>query len=319
MTGIGPLEIIKLAIYYASYLYFFAVPVIIWLALNRQGLTRQLSITAMILLILFAYARFIEPRRLLTAEHKIEFDKCFERDGAARIAIVSDIHTGIFGNAIDADRIAAKINEAEPDLALFAGDFIYFLHPDEFISKFGALAQITAPSFAVLGNHDLGLPGPDLSGELNDKLSVVGLRMIDDTAWTLWNSKLNIELVGLSDRWARNQKLSLLTKVSRRPRIVLTHNTASVQDFDDTMSADLVVGGHTHGGQINIPFVSCAYTGYCGNEAYGLREEGGIQIFTTSGTGMVGLPLRFRMPPRIDILNIQYRRCSAANRRRQNR
>ena len=309
MIGIGPLEIIKLAIYYASYLYFVAVPVVIWSALNRHGLMRQISFVAMILLMLFAYARFIEPRRLLTVEHDIEIDKCFERDGTARIAVVSDIHIGIFGNAIDANRIAAKINEAEPDIALFAGDFIYFLHPDEFISKFGALAQIAAPTFAVLGNHDLGLPGPDLSEELNDKLNIVGLRMIDDTAWTLWNSKLNIELVGLSDRWARHQKLSLLKKESRRPRIVLTHNPASVLDFDDSMSADILIGGHTHGGQINIPFISCAYTGFCGNVAYGLREEDDVQIFTTSGTGMVGLPLRFRMPPRIDILNVEYKRC----------
>lgn len=76
---------------------------------------------------------------------------------------------------------------------------------------------------------------------------------------------------------------------------------------------DLLVAGHTHGGQIQLPFITCWWTGLCGkNAAYGLREENDALVFTTSGTGMVGLPMRFRVPPRIDVLNVAYKSCAPA-------
>ncbi len=303
------MEWIKLAIYYASYLYFIAAPLVLWLVVRRRGVARYAWAGVATVITLLAYARFVEPRILLTTEHEVVLNRCFERAGAVRIAVFSDTHNGLFANAMPIERIAAAVNAARSDMVLVPGDYIYFLHPDRFDETFAALAAIKAPMFAVLGNHDLGLPGPDLSAPLKDALPALGVRLIDNQPLTLSNSGFAIELVGLSDQWARRQKLSLLEAPSLTPRLVLTHNPATLHDFRLGMHADFLVGGHTHGGQIQLPIVTCLMTGVCGDIAYGLREEKDVQVFTTSGTGMVGLPMRFRVPPRVDVLNVTWRLC----------
>ncbi|NOX95949.1 MAG: hypothetical protein GXP04_12895 [Alphaproteobacteria bacterium] len=312
MTDIGPLEILKLAIYYASYLYFVAAPIFAWLIIKLNGATRYAMVAALTVITCLAYARFIEPRILLSTEHEIALNGCFQKPGAIRIAVFSDTHNGLFGNAMSIRRIAKRVQAANADFVLIPGDYIYFLHPDRFEETFTAFADIDAPVFAVLGNHDLGLPGPDLRVPLREFFSRTGIRLIDDQALKLINNKFAIELVGLSDHWAQNQKLSLLEGQASIPRLVLTHNPAAVRDFTTDMNADLLIGGHTHGGQIQLPLLTCWLTGVCGDIAYGLREERGVQIFTTSGTGMVGLPMRFRVPPRIDVLNVSYMACIAS-------
>ncbi len=311
MAALGTLEILKLAIYFASYLYFIVAPLAVWFAFRHSGAMRIGSAVFLVIISCLAYARFIEPRILLTQEHDVALKACFEGAGAVRIAVFSDTHNGLFGNAMSIDRLAARVQSANPDFVLIAGDFVYFLDPARFEQTFAAFAEIDAPVFAVLGNHDLGLPGPDLRELLKEALPHAGIRLVDDRALKLSNSQFVLELVGLSDQWDKHQKLSLLERQTSLPRLVLTHNPATIKDFAPGMSADLLIGGHTHGGQIQLPVLTCALTGVCGDVAYGLRTEKEVQIFTTSGTGMVGLPMRFRVPPKIDVLNLRYNKCAA--------
>ena len=309
MTGLGVFEYVKLAIFYASWLYVPVAPVCVWLILKRKGAFRVGAALFLFCISCLAYARFVEPRILLTAEHEIALETCGASSGAVRVVVFSDTHNGLFGNAMPIDRIARRVDAANADFVLIAGDFIYFLDPEKYPETFAALETIRAPVFAVLGNHDLGLPGPDFRTALNEALPRAGVRLIDNQALRLSNSKFTLELVALSDQWDHRQKLSLLTAPQSAPRVVLTHNPATIKDLRTDMTADLLVGGHTHGGQIQLPFLTCAVIGVCGDAAYGLRAVGDVQIFTTSGTGMVGLPMRFRVPPRIDILKIHYPSC----------
>lgn len=310
MTGLGPLELIKLAIFYASYLYFPAALLFGWWIVRTRGPTRFLAAACLMISSCLAYGRFVEPRLLFTAEHDVALRTCYASGGDVRIAVVSDMHVGLFANAMPVQRIARRLDAANADLVLVAGDFIYFLHPDRLEETFAPLGVMRAPVFAVLGNHDIGLPGPDLGDPLRVALPKAGVTLIDNTAIALSDNGFSIELVGLSDHWGRAQDLTLLQRLHSVPLLVLTHNPSAAQDFHKNMSADLLIGGHTHGGQIQLPFVTCRLTGVCGDTGYGLREARGLPIFTTSGTGMVGLPMRFRVPPRIDLLNVRYKACS---------
>ena len=311
MADLGTLEWIKLAIYYVSYLYFVAAPIAMWGAFHFSGARRIGAFLFLLVISLLAYGRFVEPRLLVTNEHTITLKQCYTEAGSFRTAVFSDTHNGLFGNAMPIDRIVTAVNKTTPDFVLIPGDFVYFLNSGRFENTFQDLAQINAPVFAVLGNHDIGLPGPNVAEPLNVTLSQSRVRLIDNTPLVLSNSHFDIELTGLSDQWARKQELSLLTPEPDKPRIVLTHNPATMRDISKDMHLDFLVGGHTHGGQIQLPFITCWWTGVCGDIAYGLREEKGVQIFTTSGTGMVGLPMRFRVPPRIDVLNVRYHKCAA--------
>lgn len=309
MTDIGPLEWIKLAIYYVSYLYVVAAPAALWMIFKYRGSARLLSAGFLIVITLIAYGRFVEPRILLTARHDITLDGCFKTAGEARIAVLSDIHQGLFKNTISVDRIARRVETENPDFVLIAGDFVYFLAPARFDDAFGAFSDIPAPVFAVLGNHDIGLPGPDVSAPLQESLPRLGVQLIDNQALRLSNSRFTLELVGLSDQWGGMQKLSLLETQTQAPRLVLTHNPATIYDIQKSADLDLLIGGHTHGGQVQLPLLTCIITGVCGKEARGLRKIKDVQVFTTSGAGMSGLPMRFRVPPRIDIISLRYASC----------
>ncbi len=311
MIGLVFIDWVRIAVFYASYLYFPVAPLVLWLAISYRGPVRWLSVLFLMGITVLAYARFIEPRILLTNEHQFALEACFDEPGQMRVVVFADVHQGIFSNTVSIERIVKRVNAAKPDFVLVPGDFTYFLHPDRFAKTFAAFGEINAPVFAVLGNHDIGEPGPDLSAPLYEALPETGLHMIDNAAKVLSTSRFRIELVGLSDEWGYEQEFSLIETAPNKPRIILTHQPTLARHMHKYRYGDLIVAGHTHGGQIQLPLITCWLTNVCGDEAYGLRVERGAKVFTTSGTGMVGLPMRFRVPPRIDVLNIGYRACAA--------
>lgn len=306
----GPLEFAKLAIFYASWLYFPAAFLLLRRIVRRRRHIPAASALLFTFLTILAYARFIEPRILLTVEHQAKLERCFPEAGSARIAVFSDTHLGLFANATPLSRIARRINAAEPDFALAPGDFVYFLSPRRYEETFAAFAEVKAPVYGVLGNHDVGLPGPDASATLRPALEKIGVHMIDDAIATLAVGGAEVEIAGLSDLWAKNQKRTLLENRGDAPRLVLTHNPSTITTLKPQEAVDLMIAGHTHGGQINIPFVTCALTFACSVTRYGFAETARGNVFVTSGTGMVGLPMRFNTPPRIDVIDLSWRACS---------
>jgi hypothetical protein len=97
---------------------------------------------------------------------------------------------------------------------------------------------------------------------------------------------------------------------------VLAHNPGTIRELPPAARLDLLVAGHTHGGQIYIPWLTCALLrDACAVVRYGFAEVGPYRVFVTSGTGMVGLPLRFNAPPRIDVIDLSWRQCGEEARR----
>jgi len=307
---VGVFEYLKVAIYWASYLYFPAAIALLWAIAKRRGRLRLAAALFLAPLTVLAYARFIEPRILVTREHEITLARCMADAGAARIAVFSDTHIGIFGNAMPIARIARRVNAMSPDLVMIAGDFTYWLKPDRFNEAFAGLGGVKAPVYAVMGNHDVGLPGPDVGAPLTAALKTIGVSVLDDEIAAIAVAGGQIEIAGLSDLWAEHQNLKLLEKRNSRPRLVLTHNPATVRTLLPRQSVDLMVAGHTHGGQINLPFVTCALLpSMCRLTLGGYQETERGPVFVTTGTGMVGLPMRFNIPPRIDVLNLRWNAC----------
>lgn len=304
------LHYLKLPIFYASWLYFPAAAFLVWAIAMRSRRTKILAAALFATLTILAYARFVEPRLLFVSAHEIDLKRCVSEAGAARIVVFSDMHIGLFRNALGVERLARRVAALEPDLVLIAGDFTYYLDPDRFTETYAPLASLPAPVLAVLGNHDVGLPGPDVSEPLTLALDAIGLETIDNETRRLDLPGGAVEIAGLSDSWQRRQDMSVVAAPAPAPRIVLTHNPATVLDLPDGAVVDLLVAGHTHGGQIRIPGLTCAILREtCWVTLYGFAEMKRADVFVTSGTGMVGLPMRFLVPPRIDVLNVRYRQC----------
>ena len=309
MTDLGPPEFLKLAIFYASYLYFPAAAFLVLVIARRSRPSKIAAALLLAPLTLLAYARFAEPRILLTVEHAASLARCFPEAGSARLAVFSDTHEGLFANAMPVSRIAEAAMKAAPDAVFIAGDFVYFLAPDRYEKTFSALKQIKAPVFAVLGNHDVGLPGRDVSAPLTAALKGLGVRLLDNALEPAEIDGARVEIVGLSELWAEGQDRTLLERRGEVPRIVLTHNPSTILELSPREAVDFMLAGHTHGGQINIPFVTCALTSACHVIRYGLVETPRGPVFVTSGTGMIGLPMRFNAAPRLDVIDLSWRAC----------
>lgn len=311
MSDLGALEYFKLAIFYVSFLYFPAAAFLVRVIAGRSTPSQAVAALILAALTVLAYARFIEPRILLTVEHEASLSRCFPEAGTARLAVFSDAHEGLFANAVPMSRIAAKVSAAKPDAVLIAGDFVYFLTPGRYEKTFSALRSINAPVFGVLGNHDVGLPGADVGAPLTKSLEALGARMLDNEIETVDIGGAHVEIAGLSELWAHGQNRKLLEDRGNAPRLVLTHNPATIQELRPREAVDILIAGHTHGGQINIPLVTCALMrDACRVTRYGFAETERGLVFVTSGTGMVGLPMRFNAAPRIDVINLSWRACA---------
>ena len=117
------------------------------------------------------------------------------------------------------------------------------------------------------------------------------------------NTEINI--LGLGDNWAKEDDLSQLENYKEEDKlIVIAHNPDSTLNYTNNIP-DLTVSGHTHGGQIRLPWIYKFVIPCEGPFDQGLYQTEKGQVFVTSGLGEVGLPMRFLIPPVIDILELK--------------
>ncbi|MBI1365616.1 MAG: hypothetical protein GC153_06615 [Alphaproteobacteria bacterium] len=317
MNALGFFEYLQLFVFYASWLYFPAAFILIRMIARRPR--RKKIIAGLILapMTAIAYARFVEPRLLLTVDHDIELKRCFPAAGSFTIALFSDMHIGLYPNAVSIERIAARLRKIAPDAAMIAGDFDYFLAPERFARTYAPLGRVGAPVYAVLGNHDVGMSGPNVGAQLTAALEKDGVRMIDNKRADITLNGAAVDLVGLSELWLDNEDKSLVADASPVPRIVLAHHPEAIYGLPPGPGRpDLLVAGHTHGGQVWLPGLTCHIAKLaCLVTRYGEKDVGATRVFVTSGTGMVDLPLRFLAAPRIDVLRVSFRACGASQNR----
>jgi len=289
-------------IFFLSYLVF---PFFIYSAYRANN-----SLTWMILTvfsIIFIYARFVEPNIIRIKRREIKLNK---KIIPFEIAIFSDIHLGIFTKKSFLERVIKKINKIQPDIILIPGDFVWYLPEKKIREKMSALKELSAPAYAVLGNHDCGdIKEKDVSEELEKVLIACGLEVIDNKIKEIKIKEQGIKIIGLSDIETRQPDYGLVKNLTDDDvNMVLAHNPDTVYEFP-SYDMDLVVCGHTHGGQVRIyPFYKYAYK-YIARMKYnfdkGLKNFRGTKVFITTGVGLGGLPFRFLMPPVIDILEIE--------------
>lgn len=300
---------LKLIIFYASHLYWpFALLclAIFWRG-NRR--LRQVAAAALAATSILAYARFVEPRLLNIHHETVLFTGATPSSPSIRIAVFGDTHYGIFTNAMPARRIVDAINREKVDAVLLAGDISYYPKDGELAGALAPLANLNAPLYAVLGNHDVGFPGPDLTTPLMRALSDAGALIPTNRALETRLDGHDIIIAGTSDLWQKQQDFRFSAALPDGvPVILLTHNPDTAIYVPDDFPYELMVAGHTHGGQIRIPFIfrSVIPTDYPFDKGlYTYPTPAGDRlVWVTPGTGMVGLPMRFNMRPRIDILTI---------------
>jgi len=275
----------KIYLLYGSYLSF---PFLWWMLRRRNYFFIFLSI-------LFIYARFVEPKILLLNHYKIE------TGFKAKYALVADIHLGVYNDESILKRVVEKVNTQDVEALLIAGDFTYEPKIKNLEKLFRPLQDVKVPVYAVLGNHDKRRPGANLDRELVTVLTKLGVHVIDNQ-----EVKLNgVTILGLGSHWADEDEVSLISKHTKEENLlVLTHNPDTTLNYPLNHVADVTLVGHTHGGQVRIPWLYHYAIPVSGKIPWdqGEYDYKHHKVFITSGVGIIGLPLRFLIPPVVDII-----------------
>lgn len=234
-----------------------------------------------------------------------------------RIIQLSDIHLDEFTEPFLLRQAIEQINRMQPDLVLLTGDFVsYEIAPRKFSEKSAwqcaeMLSELKcAQRYAILGNHDHWLSGTEVTRALNlNRIPV------------LINSYLPIErggsriwLTGIDDPLCGQPDPDKAIPVSIRARegqpvIAMCH----APDYADHLlahpagkSVALMLSGHTHGGQVRLPFVGALDLPPMGRKyVQGLFRLGSMQLYVNRGIGTVGVPFRFQCPPEITAFTLR--------------
>jgi len=287
-------------IFYGSYLVFPFVIILTYIAWEKYNKICQSKILIIligllfILSVLFIYARFIEPQLIVIKTHKIDigFD--------AKIVVLADIHLGVYKNEKFLERIVEKVNKMENiDAVLIPGDLTF--EPNQPLDGlFKSLADLKFTTYAVLGNHDTEHPGPPIRDELEIALKKHGVIFMNNDAAIIPNT--NITLLGLGDNWAHEDDISLIENYSEKDNlIVMTHNPDTTLNYANPIP-DITIAGHSHAGQIRLPIIYKYAIPCTGDFDKDLHETPTGKVFVSPGLGETGLPLRFSMPPTIDVI-----------------
>lgn len=251
-----------------------------------------------------------EPSRLTEKHYTLALPD-WPRDCADyRVAVVSDIHAGAPYIGLDKiDRIVAMIRNQKPDLVLLPGDFVIeeilggnFIEPEVLASHLKPLLKDTKV-YAVLGNHDAWLG----SARVQKAFENAGIAVLEDRAIPVEKSACRFWLVGLSDytEGRLEYQKAFATVPAGSPVLAFTHNPDVFPDIKNPYS--LMIAGHTHGGQVALPFIGRAVvpSQYGQRYAIGHIEENDRHLFVTPGIGTSILPVRFGVPPEISYLRLQ--------------
>lgn len=262
-----------------------------------------------------AYAVHVEPTWLETNRWELPIADLGPGMEGLRIVQLSDLHCGrqLPANYLQ-DSIAAAQNE-KPDVVVLTGDFVHKGY--KYVERAAdSVAQLAAPFgvFAVLGNHDhairnqLGLRRyRNLARTIIKALSRRGVRVLDNESVTLERNGDLLHLAGVDDLWSRrcDPERALSELNPNTPRVLLAHNPRTVERLRGHR-CDVVLSGHTHGGQINWPGRGPVTLGKRSRQfAAGLYRHGNTHLYVNKGVGF-GWRIRFGVRP--EIATFQLRR-----------
>ncbi len=230
-----------------------------------------------------------------------------------RIAQISDIHYDEFTEPWFVRRVVDRINALSPDLVAFTGDYISFTPlPRNFAMHAmyrcaDALSKVACPQrFAVMGNHDSVLGAPTIRPILAD----VKIPLLVNEHVPIERGGQRFWLAGIHDPVTHIPDLNAaIPSHPDAPVILLSHGP----DYADTVAAhprgplvDLMLSGHSHGGQVRFPLVGAMHLPDGGRKyVEGLFHIGGMQLYVNRGIGTVGLPIRLNCPPEITVFTLR--------------
>ncbi|MBK04536.1 MAG: metallophosphoesterase [Deltaproteobacteria bacterium] len=219
-----------------------------------------------------------------------------------KVVVISDIHHGPFVSLGYVERLVREVNALQPDIIAIPGDFVY-KSPKYIAPCFRALRHLKAKMgvYVVCGNHDHW----ESTEESMRAIKGSGLGDLNNEGVWLKKGNQRLRLAGVDDLWEGKQDLKRAMGDAKEHdvAILLSHNPDYAESLKDPR-VKLVLSGHTHGGQVVIPWVGppIVPSRYGKKYAAGLVAAPHTQVFVSRGAGVIGLPVRFNCRPEINVL-----------------
>lgn len=275
----------------------------------------------------------IEPYFIDTEEYEVEIPGLPEAWDGKRVGVISDWQIGMWlDNTRTVRRSVEHLVEERPEVVLITGDFVYGPSDDtdqdirkveEFVRP---LSEAGIPTYAVLGNHDYRMAYPDAdpnfraAERVREALEAAGVRVLKNEAVALEAPDgaeaadgESLYLVGVGARYPDLDKPEeALSEVPEgAPRFAMMHNPTSFAAFP-AGTAPLAVAGHTHGGQISLPWTAeWSWITYVSKDR--VHVDGWIEgfgeprnrLYVNRGIGFSVVPIRILCVPEVTLFTLR--------------
>mgnify|MGYP001625466505 CR=1 FL=1 len=259
------------------------------------------------------YSRFIATSGLKVKEYKVVNDKIIDEYHGLKIVHLSDIHFGSTITENDLDHLVNKVNELNPDIVVITGDIIdeRISYDKNILIDYLKKIQSKLGKFAISGNHDLPLD------DFNSIVEESGFTNLDNTYKLIYaNSSKPIIISGISSNYSDSSNID--TKTAKFDNYIanLTDDIKPIYsillihepDFIDSLNIDnydLILAGHSHGGQVKLPLIKKLYTPYGAKKYYDeYYKVNQTDLYISSGLGTSKLKFRLFNRPSINFYRI---------------
>jgi predicted MPP superfamily phosphohydrolase len=247
---------------------------------------------------LIVYGVFFETRRLKVTRYR---EKLVHHPGAwIRLVFLSDFHAGAFRPKSWYERIATEAQALDPDVLFLVGDFVD--STVDGLQDLKTLADVRAHlgRYFILGNHDY----LDRPHEVRKELKRWGIADLTNSQVTLKKEGHVLQLSALDDHLYGVSSIPPLRASKELPHVTIVHGPDAIVDFSHG-DTDLMVAGHTHGGQIRLPFVGplAPLPSKLGRIAdKGRKVLNGIPLIISQGLGESDVRARLFCPAEIVVV-----------------
>jgi uncharacterized protein len=277
----------------------------------RKFLFGAIRFALVAIAILFAtsvYAQGVEPRwfAIKTIDVKLAgLDPVFE---GYKIVQLTDLHArSAVMDRQELEKVARIANQQQPDLIALTGDYITSGAGESEEMLANAFSQLTAKDgvVAVMGNHDRS----EDSAPLERALDAGKIKLLNNAVYSIDRRGSLLNIAGVDDVWVKlaNLPRTISQLPDRGANILLAHEP----DFGDIAAAsyrfELQLSGHSHGGQIVLPFAPRVTPLWGRKYINGLYQLGTMQLYVSPGVGTTGPPkARFNCRPEISVIVLHH-------------